>query len=242
MPFSREIRVRIVYLAAARELAQTSEEVALVRVDSAPDAAHASPPALDVAAFKRWLALHQPRLAPFLARMRVARNGEFATDACTIDEDDELAVLPPVAGGATLAEVRSTPLSIDEVVEAVRHASAGGIALFLGVVRDHHEGKPVERLDYEAYVELANKEMARILDELIRTTPNTRLAALHRVGELAVGDVAVIVAASAPHRGEAFALCRAAIDRIKETVPIWKKEWSPDGSALWVNLESDERS
>ena len=100
----------------------------------------------------------------------------------------------------------------------------------------------MQRLDYEAYVELANKEMARILDELTRTTPNTRLAALHRVGELAIGDFAVIVAASAPHRAEAFALCRAAIDRIKESVPIWKKEWSPDGSALWVNLERDERS
>jgi molybdopterin synthase catalytic subunit/molybdopterin converting factor small subunit len=236
MTQSRAIRVRIVYMAAARELAGTREEVALVH-DAAPHDA-----AFDVAAFKRWLAVHKPRLAPYLARMRVARNAEFASEQSVIEDDDELTLLPPVAGGSALAEVRTEPLSIDEVVQAVRHPSAGGIAIFLGVVRDHHQGEAVQRLDYEAYVELANKEMARILDELMRTHPNTRLAALHRVGELAIGDTAVVVAASAAHRGEAFDLCRQAIDRIKETTPIWKKEWSPDGSALWVNLERDERS
>jgi MoaE-MoaD fusion protein len=234
MPSSREIPVRIVYLAAARDLAETSDERACVVISD-------TEPALDVATFKRWLATHKPRLAPYLARMRIARNGDFAVDADAVREGDELTLLPPVAGGAPLAEVRTATLSIDEVVHAVRHASAGGIAIFLGVVRDHHQDKPVQRLDYEAYVSLANKEMARILDELMRTTPNTRLAALHRVGELTVGDIAVIVAASAPHRPEAFELCREAIDRIKQTVPIWKKEWSPDGSALWVNLERDER-
>jgi molybdopterin synthase catalytic subunit/molybdopterin converting factor small subunit len=227
-----EIRVRIVYYAAAHELAGTREETAIVRTAAQ---------SCDVHAFKVWLATHRPRLAPYLARMRVALNGEITSDANMIHADDELALLPPVAGGAPLAEVRTTPLSIDEVVAAVRHASAGGIAIFVGVVRDHHEGKSVTRLDYEAYTVLANKEMGRIVDELLRTHPNTRLAALHRVGELAIGDSAVVVAASAAHRGEAFALCRTAIDRIKESVPIWKKEWAADGSALWVNLESDER-
>ncbi|HEX6244900.1 MAG TPA: molybdenum cofactor biosynthesis protein MoaE, partial [Polyangiales bacterium] len=211
MPSSREIRVRIVYLAAARELARTSEEIASVVSDTES--------VVNVGTFKRWLANHKPALAPFLSRMRVARNGDFAVDADAVSDGDELTLLPPVAGGAALAEVRSTPLSIDEVVNAVRHPSAGGIAIFLGVVRDHHEDKSVQRLDYEAYESLANKEMSRILDELMRTTPNTRLAAVHRVGELTVGDLAVIVAASAPHRAEAFELCRAAIDRIKQTVP-----------------------
>jgi molybdopterin synthase catalytic subunit len=173
--------------------------------------------------------------------MRVALNGDFALDTTVIGEGDEIVLLPPVAGGATLAEVRSEPLSLDEVLAAVRAPSAGGIAIFLGVVRDHHAGKAVARLDYEAYRALANKEMARILDELMRTHPNTRVAALHRVGELGVGDTAVVVAASAAHRDEAFALCRSAIDRIKQTVPVWKKEWSPDGSALWVNLEEQDQ-
>jgi molybdopterin synthase catalytic subunit/molybdopterin converting factor small subunit len=233
MSESSEIRVRIVYHAAARELASVREETAIVRTAAQP---------CDVRAFKVWLATHRPRLAPYLARMRVAQNGEIVSEANVINTDDELSLLPPVAGGAALAEVRTAPLSIDEVVQAVRHPSAGGIAIFLGVVRDHHEGKAVTRLDYEAYTELANKEMARIVDELVRTHPNTRVAALHRVGELEIGDTAVVIAASAAHRDEAFALCRAAIDRIKASVPIWKKEWAADGSALWVNLERDERT
>jgi molybdopterin synthase catalytic subunit len=196
----------------------------------------------DVRAFRERLARAHPRLAPHLERMRFAVNGEFALEATPLAAGDEVTVLPPVAGGSSLAEVRSEPLSLDEVVRAVTRPGAGGIAVFLGVVRDQHACKPVARLDYEAYVELANKEMARILDERVRAEPELRLAALHRAGELTVGDVAVIVAASAPHRAQAFDACRAVIDRIKTTVPIWKKEWAPDGSALWVNLEQDERT
>jgi molybdopterin converting factor subunit 1 len=223
------VRVHVQYFAAARELAGVAEEEA----DFARE--------LDVGSFRRWLATHKPRLAPYLPRMRVAVNGDFATDETAIRDGADVVLLPPVAGGSILAEVRSAPLSVDEVVAAVRVPSAGGIAVFLGVVRDHHAGKPVARLDYEAYVPLANKELARILDALMVAQPGTRVAALHRVGELAIGDTAVVVAASAAHRDQAFALCRLAIDSIKQSVPIWKKEWSPDGSALWVNLEEDER-
>jgi molybdopterin synthase catalytic subunit len=230
------MKVRIVYFAAARELARcSSEEVPF-------------PVALDLERFKHWLAAHKPRLAPYLPRMRLAINGEFAADTGHVTAGDEVTILPPVAGGsgastpALLAEVREQPLSVDEVIAAVRQTSAGAIALFLGVVRDHHQGRAVSRLDYEAFGALANKEMARILTELAAVHPGARLAAVHRAGELAIGDLAVIVAASAPHRDEAFGLCRQAIDRIKGTVPIWKKEWAPDGTALWVNLERDERT
>jgi len=229
MELAEPVSVRVVYFAAARDLARISEENVVLDTS------------LSVRAFKVWLATHQPALAPYLPRMRIAINAEFASDDVVISAGDELTVLPPVAGGATLAEVRSEPLSIDEVVQAVRRPGAGAVSIFLGVVRDHHQGKAVQRLDYEAYAALANKEMARIIDELTRTHPNTSIAALHRVGELAIGDTAVVVAASAAHRDEAFTLCRTTIDRIKDTVPVWKKEWSPDGSALWVNLASDER-
>jgi len=225
------MNVRVVYFAAARELASCSSEALTHHAD-----------ALSLREFVSWLGERKPRLAPFLARMRFAINGEFAHDDARVHDDDEVTVLPPVAGGSVLAEVRDTPLSIDEVVAAVRDRSAGGIALFLGVVRDHHAGKPVERLDYEAYRELAEKEMRRILAALMAEHEGTRIAAVHRVGELAVGDIAVVVAASSAHRAAAFDACREAIDRIKETVPIWKKEWAPDGSALWVNLERDERT
>lgn len=226
------MKVRMLYFAAARELAACADE----------ELTHTSHE-LALSQFVCWLGERQPRLAPYLARMRFAINGEFAIANTRVHDGDEVVVLPPVAGGSqrVLAEVRATALSLDEVVAAVRHDSAGAIALFMGVVRDHHDGKPVQRLDYEAYAELAEKEMRRILDVLIGAHPGARLAAVHRVGELAVGDIAVIVAASSAHRDAAFELCRTAIDRIKASVPVWKKEWSPDGSALWVNLESDER-
>ncbi|MCB9633361.1 MAG: molybdenum cofactor biosynthesis protein MoaE [Sandaracinus sp.] len=150
-------------------------------------------------------------------------------------------VLPPVAGGSELvADVRDAPLSIDEVFRAVQHPSAGGICLFVGVVRDHAEGKPVARLDYEAHPSLAVPELRRVLEGVMADLPGTRVAAVHRVGELAVGDLAVVVAASAPHRAEAFAACRFAIDRLKETVPVWKKEYEPSGEAVWVNLGDPE--
>jgi molybdopterin synthase catalytic subunit/molybdopterin converting factor small subunit len=233
--------VRIAYFAAARDLAECSnEEVEYQHT-------------LDVEQFKAWLGDRKPRLKPYLSRMRLAIDGEFAASDALVRDGSEVAVMPPVAGGSgdenatvgrhevSLAEVRERPLSIDEAIDAVRDPSAGGIAVFLGVVRDHHQGKAVERLDYEAFTELANKELRSVLAKLVTNHPGTRLAALHRVGALAIGDTAVVVAASAAHREQAFALCRLAIDRIKESVPIWKKEWAPDGSALWVNLEADER-
>ena len=96
--------------------------------------------------------------------------------------------------------------------------------------------RSVSRLDYEAHPRLAEAELRRVLEQVAGEHPGARLSALHRVGSLAVGDLAVVVAASAAHRAEAFAACRAAIDRIKQTVPIWKQEWAADGSALWVNL------
>lgn len=225
------MNVRVVYFAAARELAGCSSE----------ELTHPAS-ALTLTDFVSWLGEHQTRLAPYLARMRFAINGEFAVVGAHLKDGDELVLMPPVAGGSALAEVREASLSVDEVIAAVRHPSAGAVAVFMGVVRDHHEGKPVARLDYEAYRELADKELRRIVDELMREHPETRVAVVHRVGPLEIGDLAVVVAVSAPHRGSAFEVCRLAIDRAKASVPIWKKEWSPDGSALWVNLERDERT
>jgi molybdopterin synthase catalytic subunit len=104
-------------------------------------------------------------------------------------------------------------------------------------IRDHADGQRVSRLDYEAHESLAEKEMKRVLEGVVAEHTGVRIAAVHRVGTLGIGDVAVCVAASAAHRDDAFAACRKAIDRIKETVPLWKKEWGRDGDARWVNLD-----
>jgi molybdopterin synthase catalytic subunit len=170
--------------------------------------------------------------------MRLAVNDALDARALDVQSGDRIAVLPPVAGGSDpLCALRSETLSVDEAIAAVKHEGAGGIAIFLGVVRDHAQSGVVARLDYEAHPTLAQRELERVLRALQTEHAGTRLCALHRIGQLAIGDIAVIIAASAEHRAEAFAACRAAIDRIKETVPIWKKEWAPDGTALWVNLE-----
>lgn len=134
------------------------------------------------------------------------------------------------------SRIRTNPLSVDEVTLAVAHPGAGAIATFLGVVRETSEGRAVTLLEYEAYGSMAEAELERILAELARRFPGVRVAATHRVGALQVGDLAVVCAASAPHRGEAFDACRALIDEIKGRLPIWKREHGPDGP-YWVGWE-----
>lgn len=134
------------------------------------------------------------------------------------------------------AEITGEPLSIDAVVARVVRAGAGGIDVFVGAVRDENEGRAVVRLEYEAYVPMALAEMNRIGEEIEREMEGVRVAAVHRVGALAVGDAAIVCAASAPHRAEAFTACRALIDRIKHRVPIWKREHGPEG-ATWVGWQ-----
>lgn len=136
----------------------------------------------------------------------------------------------------SLFRVLETPLSVEEATAAVSAPDVGGVDLFLGVVRDHNDGRPVTRLEYHAYVSMAEKEMQRIAQEIAAEIPGVRLSALHRIGSLAVGDLAVVCAAGAVHRGEAFQACRALIDRIKHRVPIWKREHGPDGP-YWVGWE-----
>jgi molybdopterin synthase catalytic subunit len=125
------------------------------------------------------------------------------------------------------------PIDPTPLLAEVRRDADGGLALFVGVVRDHNEGKGVERLEYSAYEPMAEKELARIQEQLATDHPQARVAFRHRLGSLRVGDVAVAVAASAPHRDEAFAACRAGIEAIKSRVPIWKQEFGADGSR-WV--------
>ncbi|MET0790815.1 MAG: molybdenum cofactor biosynthesis protein MoaE [Polyangiaceae bacterium] len=133
----------------------------------------------------------------------------------------------------SLFEIREDALSLDEVVAAVARPEAGAIATFIGTVRRENGGLPITLLEYQAYASMAAKEMARIGAEISAQIPDARLAVLHRVGSLKVGEVAVICAASTPHRGEAFEACRLLIDRIKARVPIWKREHGPSGP-YWV--------
>ena len=134
------------------------------------------------------------------------------------------------------AEVRDDAIDIESVVARVSHAGAGGIDVFVGCVRDTNDGRAVVLLEYEAYRPMAIAEMQRIGEDIERTMDGVRVAASHRVGSLRVGDLAIVCAASAPHRAEAFAACRKLIDEIKHRVPIWKREHGPEG-AYWVGWQ-----
>jgi molybdopterin synthase catalytic subunit len=131
------------------------------------------------------------------------------------------------------AALTRTLINSDSVVAAVAHAGAGAIDVFYGVVRDNADGQPVVALEYSAYDAMALREMQAICLQLADNWPGVRLAVTHRLGHLSVGDVAIVCAASAPHRSEAFLACRALIDEIKHRVPIWKREHGPDGP-YWV--------
>ncbi|TDQ54707.1 molybdopterin synthase subunit MoaE [Actinorugispora endophytica] len=137
-----------------------------------------------------------------------------------------------------LVGVRDTPLSVDEVVSAVADGQAGGTAFFVGTVRDHDHGRGVTALSYSAHPS-ATDRMREVMEKVAADTGSEgravhRVAALHRVGDLAIGDIAVVVAASASHREEAFAACRRLIDDIKAEVPIWKRQEFAEGGAEWV--------
>lgn len=167
-------------------------------------------------------------------RLAVSVNLELADLATPLQSGDEIAFLPPVAGGAGLCTISDRPLLEAEVAARVRGRDAGGLVTFVGAVRDRARGRDIEYLEYEAYAEMAEREMLRISDACAARWPGTRVAIAHRTGHLDIGDVAVIIAAAAPHRAEAFEACRYAIDTLKETVPIWKKEVASDGQ-YWVD-------
>jgi molybdopterin synthase catalytic subunit len=133
-----------------------------------------------------------------------------------------------------LAELRDTPLSVDEVLSAVSDPAAGGIALFVGTVRDNDHDREVVRLGYTAHPSAA-AEMRRVAEKVAASSGLMAVAAVHRVGDLAVGDLAVVVAVACPHRAEAFDACRALIDELKQTVPIWKHQEFAGGESEWVN-------
>jgi molybdopterin synthase catalytic subunit len=179
------------------------------------------------------IARMRPDLAARLSHCRVAVAQEFVGNDRTILPGEEIALVPPVSGGHDAVLLSHAPLELATVVAAVAHAGAGGIATFIGNVRGTSRGQTIVHLDYEAYDGMAARVMADIAARIARDIDGARVAIHHRLGRLVVGDTAVIVAASAPHRAEAFAACRAAIEALKADVPIWKREVSADGST-WI--------
>lgn len=178
-----------------------------------------------------------PALGPLLRVSRLAVNHEFAAEDQVISATDELALIPPVSGGAGLFALTSTPIDVAAVERAVASSGAGALVSFVGTVRDHTGPHAVVALEYEAYTDMAERFLARIGGEVAERWPGARCAIVHRVGHLEVGEASVAIAVSSAHRADAFEGCRHAIERLKQDVPIWKRELRKDGS-VWVGVGS----
>jgi molybdopterin synthase catalytic subunit len=220
------VRISVLYFAVFRErLGRDAEELELSAGATVADAIAA-------------LAARHAAIGQLRGKFRVAVNQDFSDDAHPLADGDELALIPPVAGGSLAGRhvvLTDQTLSLDRCIAAVRGPGMGGIVTFTGMVRLHSRGTTIDHLEYEAYAPMAVKVMTALCDEIEGEIAGARLAVEHRTGTLAIGDIAVVIAAAAPHRAEAFAACRAMIDRLKDRVPIWKKEVGVDGET-WVGL------
>jgi molybdopterin synthase catalytic subunit len=180
-----------------------------------------------------------PKLTDVASRTIISVNKDFVDIQTRLAEGDEVAFFPPVSGGsgsiAAKFAITHDPISLDDVAARVVKPETGAVAVFGGVVRNVSHGKPVEHLEYEAYAEMAVVKLRQVAAEAREQWPGViDMAIVQRIGHLNVGETAVIVAASSPHRGDGcFEACQFAINRLKQVVPIWKKEVSPDG-AEWV--------
>jgi MoaE-MoaD fusion protein len=182
-----------------------------------------------------------PELAPYRPFTLFAVGQDYVSPEHRLCPDDELCLFPPVSGGAGAAtdiyRVVTEPLSPDTIAAEVDDPGAGGIVIFSGVVRNETGGRPVKFLEYEAHAPMAEVKMREIGESLrARWSGVKRVAMLHRIGRLEIGEASVLIAVSASHRGDAFEACRYAIDTLKRTVPVWKKEHFEDGE-VWVGLQ-----
>ena len=224
------MKVDVLYFAVLRERTQLDHETVELPAGALVRDARAA------------IAARHPSVAALLPGVQFAVNRVVAADTRALTDGDELALLPPVAGGSAPEAIRisAQPVTVAEAIAAVSGSDVGGdagaVVTFAGIVRRRgHHLPDVVRLEYEAYREMAEAVLGEIAVEIEREWPGVRVAIHHRTGALVVGEIAVVIAAAAEHRAPAFEACRAAIDRLKLRAPIWKKEIGESGEA-WVGL------
>jgi MoaE-MoaD fusion protein len=198
-----------------------------------------APEGITAADLLTQLVAQYPDLRRLASSLKLALNHEYVEGGRRVAAGDEVALIPPVSGGLDLFEITESPLSLDALARAVGQNTSGAIASFLGVVREFARGRRVVRLEYDAYPEMAVAKMRQIGDEIQARWPVDRVAMVHRVGRLTVGEASVAIAVASPHRQEALQACAYAIERLKKIVPIWKKEVWADGSE-WIGSTLDE--
>jgi molybdopterin synthase catalytic subunit len=234
VPIMKAVKIALLAFASAADILGTGETTLELA------------PRTTLAQLKTLLEESHPALGPLWSRLAIAVNGDLRPDSTALADGDEVALLPPVSGGSGAADRESArdataltedPLDASEVARRVAHPSCGAVVVFSGTVRESHRGRPVERITYSAYRAMAQTRLREIASRLERRYPGTRVAIVHRLGELAIGEPSVVIAVASPHREAAYAANREALERLKTEVPIWKREHYADGESSWREEE-----
>ncbi|MDX1631735.1 MAG: molybdenum cofactor biosynthesis protein MoaE [Thermoanaerobaculia bacterium] len=220
------MRVRVLAFATARDTLGTEA----LEVDL--------PEGATVSALREELVRDFPGLEGIWPRLAVAVDGEMASPERVLTDTSEVALLPPVSGGAPKGWITEDPLDPGTVADRVRGPGRGAVVLFLGAVRDSSLGRRVRGILYSSYREMAGARLDRIVTEIEAETAGLTAAVAHRVGVLEVGETSVVIATASPHREEAYRANRRILERLKREVPIWKRERYADGSEVWREEES----
>lgn len=223
---AQEIGVQVLYFAVCRDIVRLSEEKVFIR------------PGATVADLVKHVGVLHPDLCRVLPSVRCALNREFVASNELVSEGDEVALVPPVSGGTPVVErfvISAEPIDANSAVGLLDDppGQRGALATFAGIVRADSQSKTIERLEYQAYAPMAIAQLTRIEVEVRSQWKILSMAVVHRIGTLAVGEVAVSIAVSSAHRAAAMEACRYIIERLKQDVPIWKKETASDGSEWW---------
>ena len=221
------MNVRVLAFASAREAIGASQvEIELADSSRLEDLA-------------QHLKTAYPALGPIWSRLAIALDGEMISADTALWDGVEVALLPPVSGGSgpPLLLV-DEPLDASSLARQVGDDGNGATVLFIGTVRNHHQNRPVDKITYDAYRRMAAKKIAAIITDLESSEPGLRVAIVHRLGEILVGDASVAIAVSSPHREASYAASRTALERLKQEVPIWKQEHYEDGETVWREEES----
>ncbi len=195
------------------------------------------PEAAGLAELRQALVGRHPNLDPIWDRLAVAVDGALTRGEERLTDGCEVALLPPVSGGAPRTAITGEPIGVASVERSVAGAGRGAVLLFLGTVRDHHRGRAVDRLTYSAYRPMAEQILERIAGELESGSEGLRVAIVHRLGVVPVGEASVVIATASAHRAAAYDASREALERLKREVPIWKREHYADGEAVWREEE-----
>ena len=195
-----------------------------------------------VSDLKRLLVGQHPKLETMWPRLAIAVEGKLVQGNPELVDGQEVAMLPPVSGGkrtdSPIADLTDGPIDVAAVERAVASDHCGAVLLFLGNVRNHHADRPVKLLTYSSYRRMAQETLERIVTEIEASSPGLRLAIVHRLGHVPVGESSVVIAAASAHREAAYGASRLALERLKKEVPIWKREHYSDGELAWREEES----